>query len=75
MLQREDLERRLKEQPCSFADSRLWLGANLRCLCWKRVVLDDNMGGFVQLKRFWFKKGRLLRIARKGLFKWQVFDL
>ena len=31
VLQREDLERRLKEQPCSLVDSRLWLGANLRC--------------------------------------------
>ena len=31
VLQREDLERRLKEQPCSLVDSRLCLGANLRC--------------------------------------------
>ena len=30
-LQRKDLERRLKEQLYSFVDSRLWLGANLRC--------------------------------------------
>ena len=30
-LQRKDLEQRLKEQPCSLVDSRLWLGANLRC--------------------------------------------
>ena len=27
-LQRKELERRLKEQPCSLVDSRLWLGAN-----------------------------------------------
>ena len=27
-LQRKELERRLKEQPCSSVDSRLWLGAN-----------------------------------------------
>ena len=31
VLQREDLERRLKEQRRSLVDSRLWLGANLRC--------------------------------------------
>ena len=30
-LQRKDLERRLKEKPCSLVDSRLWLGGNLRC--------------------------------------------
>ena len=30
-LQRKDLERRLKEQRRSLVDSRLWLGANLRC--------------------------------------------
>ena len=27
-LQRKELERRLKEKPCSLVDSRLWLGAN-----------------------------------------------
>ena len=31
VLQREDLERTAKEWPCSLVDSRLWLGANLRC--------------------------------------------
>ena len=46
-LQRKELERRLKEQPCSFADSRLWLGANLRCLRWKRVALDSDKEGLV----------------------------
>ena len=40
-LQRKDLERRLKEKPCSLVDSRLWLGGNGRwrakkgCLGWK----------------------------------------
>ena len=29
-LQRKELERRLKEQPCSLVDSRLWLGGNGR---------------------------------------------
>ena len=28
VLQREDLERTVKEWPCSLVDSRLWLGAN-----------------------------------------------
>ena len=31
-LQRKELERTAKEQPCSLVNSRLWLGANLRCL-------------------------------------------
>ena len=40
-LQRKELERRLKEKPCSLVDSRLWLGGNGRwrakkgCLGWK----------------------------------------
>ena len=31
-LQRKELERTAKDQPCSLVNSRLWLGANLRCL-------------------------------------------
>ena len=31
VLQREDLERTIKEQRYSLVDSRLWLGGNLRC--------------------------------------------
>ena len=50
-LQRKDLERTLKGQRCSLADSRLWLGRNGRCLWWKRVALDSDK------KRFWKKKG------------------
>ena len=42
-LQRKELERRLKEKPYSFADSRLWLGGNLRCLWWKRIAFEGNM--------------------------------
>ena len=34
-----------------FANSRLWLGRNGRCLWWKRVALDSDK------KRFWKKKG------------------
>ena len=56
VLQREDLERRLKEQPCSFADSRLWLGANLRCLEWKRIALDSDKERFWKKKGFWLVK-------------------
>ena len=41
-LQRKDLERTAKEQPRSLMDSRLWLGANLLCLWWKRVAWDGN---------------------------------
>ena len=51
VLQRKDLGRRLKEQPYSFADSRLWLGGNLWCLEWKRIALDSDK------ERFWKKKG------------------
>ena len=38
VLQRKDLERRLKEQRRSLVDSRLWLGANRMCLGWKRIA-------------------------------------
>ena len=75
VLQRKELERRLKEQRRSLVDSRLWLGANLRCLWWKRVALDSDKEGLVQKKGFWRKKGGLLRIARKGLCKWKAFGL
>ena len=37
-----------------FADSRLWLGANLRCLRWKRIALGGNKERFVQIESFWF---------------------
>ena len=60
VLLRKDLERTGKEQPYSFADSRLWLGANLRCLRWKRIALDSK-------KRFW-KKERFL-VCKKGGFR------
>ena len=53
-LQRKDLERRLKEQLYSFADSRLWLGGNLWCLWWKRGALGSNKKGLVQMDGFWF---------------------
>ena len=55
-LQRKDLERRLKEQLYSFADSRLWLGANLRCLEWKRIALDSDKERFWKKKGFWLVK-------------------
>ena len=37
-------------------DSRLWLGANLRCLWWKRVALDSDKEGLVQKNGFGFVK-------------------
>ena len=51
-LQRKELEQRLKEQPYSFVDSRLWLGGNLWCLWWKRVALGGDKERFVQKKNF-----------------------
>ena len=54
MLQREDLERTIKEQRYSLVDSRLWLGGNLRCLEWKRGALGSNKKGLVQMDGFWF---------------------
>ena len=42
---------------------------------WKRVAWDGNKERLVQKKSFWRKKGRLLRIARKGLCKWKAFGL
>ena len=41
-LQRKELERTAKEQPCSLVNSRLWLSGNLRCLRLKRVALESN---------------------------------
>ena len=54
--QRKELERRLKEQPYSFADSRLWLGGNLWCLEWKRIALDSDKERFWKKKGFWLVK-------------------
>ena len=56
VLQRKDLGRRLKEQPYSFADSRLWLGGNLWCLEWKRIALDSDKERFWKKKGFWLVK-------------------
>ena len=36
-----------------FADSRLWLGANLRCLRLKRVALGGDIESFWKKKSFW----------------------
>ena len=41
-LQREDLERTAKEQRRSLVDSRLWLGANLRCRLRKFASFEDS---------------------------------
>ena len=73
-LQRKDLERSAKKQPCSlrtvgYGWVRMGDGGQ------KRVALEGNMEGVVRIKRFWLKKGGLLRIATKGLFKWKVFGL
>ena len=56
VLQREDLERTIKEQRYSLVDSRLWLGGNLRCLEWKRGALGDNKEGLCNRKAFGAKK-------------------
>ena len=73
-LQREDLERTAKEWPCSlrtvgYGWVRMENGGQ------KRVAWDGDTERLVQKKSFWLKKGRLLRIARTGLFKWKVFGL
>ena len=44
----------IKRTALFFADSRLWLGANLRCLRWKRIALGGNKERFVQIESFWF---------------------
>ena len=46
----------IKRTALFFADSRLWLGANLRCLWWKRVVWDGNKERLVQTESVWFAK-------------------
>ena len=52
-----------------FANSRLWLGANLRCLWWKRVALGGNEERLVRIESFLLIENWLLRIARQGLCK------
>ena len=74
MLLRKDLERTTKEWPCSlqtvgYGWVRMGDGGQ------KRVAREGDKERLVQKKSFWLKKGRLLRIARKGLFKWKVFGL
>ena len=39
-----------------FEDSRLWLGANLRCWEWKRIALDSDKERFWKKKGFWLVK-------------------
>ena len=58
-LQREELERRLKEQRRSLVDSRLWLGANGK---WRveKDCLNGDKERFVRMDSFWF--------AEKGCF-------
>ena len=56
VLLRKDLERTGKEQPYSFADSRLWLGGNLWCLEWKRIALDSKKKRFGKRKAFGLQK-------------------
>ena len=46
----------IKRTALFFADSRLWLGANLRRLWWKRVALESDKEGLVQKKGLWFVK-------------------
>ena len=74
MLLRKDLERRLKKrlyslQTVGYGWVRMENGGQ------KRVAWDGDTERLVQKKSFWLKKGRLLRIARKGLYKWKVFGL
>ena len=53
MLQREKLERRLKEQPYSLQTVGYgW--AEMGDGGWKRVVLEGDRAGLVQKKSFWF---------------------
>ena len=55
MLQRKDLERRLKEQRYSLVDSRLWLGANGKWRA-KKSALGDDKERLVRIESFWFVK-------------------
>ena len=72
-LQRKELERRLKEKPYSFADSRLWLGGNGK---WKaeKGYLGDNQERFIQIERLLACGIRLFfqlmksRLIKKDLF-------
>ena len=58
---------------CSFADSRLWLGAN----GWRRAKKSCLGGQYRKVganrKLFVCRKGWLLRIARQGLCKRKAF--
>ena len=57
-----------------FANSRLWLGANLRCLRWKRIALGGNKERFVQHRKLLvYGNGKFLRTAKKGLCKRKAF--
>ena len=71
-LQREDLERRLKEKPCSLRTVGYgWaeMGDGGR----KRVVLDSNKERFVRINGFLYAKRQLLRATKKGLCKRKAF--
>ena len=51
-------------------DSRLWLGANLQCLRWKRGALDGNYRKVLcKLMAFGLRKRAVFSAFRKVFYK------
>ena len=56
-------------------DSRLWLGANLQCLRWKRGALDGDKEEFGKRKAFCLGNKQILSAVRKVIRKRKRFCL
>ena len=68
-LQRKELERTTKEWPCSFADSRLWLGGNLRCWLRKLATFVDSNMACSNRRCFGCEKGLFFQLMQDNLEK------
>ena len=71
VLQRKDLEQRLKEQLYSLVDSRLRV-VRMGGGGWKRVVVDRNKERLVRKKSFLYVKKAVFEESKK-LFEQAVF--
>ena len=73
-LQRKDLERTTKEWPCSFVDSRLWLGANLRCRLRKLAAFEDSKMACSNRQCFGCEKGLFFQLMKSHPIKNSLFS-
>ena len=74
VLQRKELERRLIEQGRSLVDSRLWLGANLRCRLRKLAAFEDSKMACSNRQCFGCEKGLFFQLMKSRSIKKGFFS-